>query len=388
MKDCEQTLIAAWISGDNREHIKEFNDFTYFPELFETLKKMDIDSINILTVAKAAKVKTYQIAKLTADYLPTTYDECYKQKKEEKIRSMLLSIDVNDLNKSVSEIVAEMESLHSTKIKAPTNLCEAYKEELEKRKTVEPMKYGIPSLDYVTGGIRRQELSVIAARPSIGKTALALQIAFTLALKHKKVLFFPLEMAGFQLMERMACRQTTVSPDKLKNPKRIDEQEQAQLNHFFDAYKEMLENDLIIIEKVKTLAEIKKHIEHYSPDVVFIDQLSQMRENKKFNSIREQYSYMTNNLKEMTMSMDVPIFLMAQINRNGSATEPTLIDLKETGSIEEDADNVIMLHQEGESYSNTTPITLIVRKQRNGARDFRIECKFFNAKYDFKEIKK
>jgi replicative DNA helicase len=139
---------------------------------------------------------------------------------------------------------------------------------------------------------------------------------------------------------------------------------------------------------VSRLADIKQHIKHYQPKVVFIDQLSQLRENRKFNSIREQFTYMTNNLKAMTMELDIPIVLLAQVNRNAQNTEPTLADLKESGSIEEDSDVVIMLHQTDEATWNNTPTEIIIRKQRNGEKDRKIETMYRNKKFIFQEVEK
>lgn len=386
MQECEMQLLAAWISGDNQEHIKEFDSFDYHPEIFDAVKKLK--EINLVTVSRETGIKVSDLAKITASYMPSLYDQYYSQKKKEKIMRMLEHVDPNNLVEQLKSIMAEMDSLGVTKIKPPTDLCESYRTEIEKRKTVEPLKYGFPSLDYITGGIRRQELTTISARPGVGKTAFAWQVSVNLALKHHKVQFYPLEMAGFQLMERLVCRETDLRGEKLKSPSKMDAKDNEVLKHFFDLYGVTIKKYLDVVEGIRTLAEIRRHIEHYRPDVVIIDQLTQLRENKRFNSVREQFSYMTTTLKAMTMDLDVPIILLAQINRDGDGKEPTLRDLKESGSIEEDSDNVIMLHQTDESLGSVTPITMIIRKQRNGAKDVRIECVYQNEKYIFRETKK
>jgi replicative DNA helicase len=389
MQDCERQLLAAWISGYNQDHIKEFDSFTYYPEIFDALKRLK--KIDILTVSKETRIRTADIAKLTASYMPSLYDTYYRQMKEEKIKAMLLDLAKEPdsiTQEKVQDILNQFDSLDVSKIKDPTDLCEAYKNEIEKRKTAEPLKYGLPTLDYITGGIRRQELTVISARPRIGKTALSLQIGFSNALKKKNVLFLPLEMAGFQLMERLVCKETKIKSEKLKTPKTMTDNDEEMLKHFFELYGVTIKKYLHIIEGVSRLSEIKRHVEHYKPDLVIIDQLSQLRENKRFNSKREEVTYMTNTLKAMTMELDVPIILLAQINRDGDEKEPTLRDLKESGSIEEDADNVIMIHRTAEPYPSTTAMQIIVRKQRNGASDIRIDCVYENEKYTFREIKK
>ena len=134
---------------------------------------------------------------------------------------MLLDVSKNptSVTEKIKAITDEMDKLTATNVKEATDLGKSYQEDIEQRKIAQPLKYGISILDYYTGGIRKKELTVIAARPSIGKTAFALQIAYNLAVKKNKVLFFPLEMSGSQLTERIACRETNISHEHLKNTK-------------------------------------------------------------------------------------------------------------------------------------------------------------------------
>lgn len=388
-QDCERQLLSAWISGDNTEHIKEFGQFTYLPEIFKAVSKAKKKN-DLLELSKLSGTPVADLAELMGEYIPSAYDGYYRVAKESKIRAMLENAvkSKSNLSERLEAIIREIDSLQDVRIQKPSDPCAAYKKEIERRKTEEPLKYGIPTLDSTTGGIRAQELTTIAARPSLGKTALALQVAFNIALKKKKVLFFPLEMAPFQLMERIVCREVNIDQDKLKNPLKMDDKDQAMLDYCFGIYESVVGPHLHFIEKTNTLAGVKRNIEQYRPDVVIIDQLTQLRENKRFNSIREQFSYMTRTLKEMTISLDVPIILLAQINRDGSGREPLLVDLKESGSIEEDSDNVIMIHQTDDLIWNQTPMDLIIRKQRNGARDVKIPCMYLNKKYIFREAQK
>lgn len=385
MQDCERQLLASWISGDNQDHIKEFRYFTYYPELFDAIKKIK-GEINYLTVSRATKIPVAQLAK-EFDYWPSLYDGYYKQKKTEAIKEMLLDLaQSNSITKeSVEEISKEFEKLHATHIREPSDPCESYRKEIERRKATEPLKYGIPKLDTITGGARGQELTVIAARPGIGKTALALQFAFNFALNKNKVLFLPLEMAAYQMMERLACRETNIDQAKLKNPRLMDEKDQETLDNFLKLYKPVVGPYLNFIEKVRHLSEIRRHIEYYKPKAVFIDQLTQLDEHRSFKDERERFSYMTRTLKAMTMDLDIPIILLCQINRDGDGKEPTLADLKGSGSIEEDADNIIFIHQTDDPAGNITPTSLIIPKQRNGMKKVKIKCTYIGNKYKFVE---
>lgn len=391
MKDCELQLLAAWISGFNQEHIRDFEYFTYYPEIYDAVRRMKDRDINPMSIAKATGIKASDIAKLMGHYMPSLYDGAYRQMKEDKIKSLLMDFakDQSSITPEKIEVVfREFETLSSVKIKPPTDLCEAYKREIDRRTKIEPLKYGLPTLDYTTGGLRPQELTVIAARPSVGKTNLALQVGFNLALKKNNILFFSLEMAAHQLMERLVCRETQILHEKLKTPSAMGPKDKEQLQTFFELYGAVMKTRLNIIEGVRELSAIKRHIEHYKPVAVIIDQLTQLTENKRFNSKRDQFSYMTNNLKSMTMDMDIPIILLTQLNRDAQNREPTLADLKESGSIEEDADNVLMLHETDQSINDFMPVDLIIRKQRNGQKDIKIECLRQNSRFVFRETSK
>lgn len=385
MVESERQLLAAWISGYNQEHIIEFDRFDFFPELLHALKSMK--DINIMSVAKETKIPVSEIASMAVEYMPSMYDGAYKIMKQEKIKQMVekAAIDPKDIQEKLSEISKEMESLNAVKVKKPVDMCEAYENEIERRKTEVPINYGIPSLDYIMGGLRRKELTLISARPSTGKTALSLQIAVNIALNKKKVLFFSLEMAATQLMERIACRETCILHEKLKTPKKMTEKDNEELKDFFSGFKETLKT-LMVIDDVNKLSQIERYAKHFEPDVIFIDQISQLNEEKRFKDTRERFTYMSNSLKRMTMELDMPIVVLAQISRSGEDKEPTLSDLKESGSLEEDSDNVIMIHQTGEESFDAVPSEIIIRKQRNGPRDRKIETSYLCKKFEFKEI--
>lgn len=384
IEELERQLIGAWVSGDNQEDIQQFSRFVFYENLFEVLRKMPLHEIGIINLAAKSDTRKGEIARMVTEYFPSMYQESYKTLKMEKVKTMIQNIASNptDVESQIEVITNEIDIMNQSGIKPPSDMVKDYRREIERRKEAKLLKYGLTRLDKLTGGIRPQELTVIAARPSVGKTALALQVAFQLALEKHHILFFPLEMSSAQLMERIACRETDIDHERLKAPKNLTERDAEILDNFLNLHEEITSPYMHIIEGVSTLAEIKRHILHYKPECVFIDQLSKLRENRRFNSLREQFTYMTTSLKHFTMDYNIPIILMAQINRELQGnTVPTLNMLKESGSIEEDADNVIMLHQTGEAFNEGVPSEIIIRKQRNGERDATIladyRCKRF-----------
>lgn len=383
MVDYERQLLSSWLNGYNTHHVKEFDSFIVYPKLFTAIKKAK--KINPIEISRESHVQIAEVMQIITEYMPSMYDGAYRIAKEEKIKAIL--IDAINNPKKMSEnlgfAIKEIENLQTQNIKEPTDLCKSYQKEIDKRKIDQPLKFGITELDFVTGGLRRQELTTVAARPSVGKTTFALQTAFKIALGGNRVLFFPLEMSASQLMERLVCRETQIAHQRLKTPSKMTKDDGYMLKDFYAQYDYALKKNLMVIEKVSYLSDIKKHIEHYAPKLVVIDQLSQLKEYKKFNTIREQFSYMTNTLKAMTMELDIPIILLAQINREGEGKEPTLRDLKESGSIEEDSDNIIMLYQPEQVVTSALPIDIIIRKQRNGARDKAVRVRHVPHKFSF-----
>jgi len=220
----ERILIAEWLCGSNTDDIKEFSYFDWFPEIFSALKEMD--EIDIIAVAKVAKMKVAELAKLTLERMPSQYEIAFSKCKEKKIKQMLAELSSNpkDVSGQIERIYAEVDRMQSCKIKQPTNLCDAYKDEIKKRISEKPLNYGMPKLDYYTGGIRRQELTIIAARPGVGKSAFALQLAKGMALKGQVSLFFPLEMNGAQLMERIVCGENEIPHEYLKTPSKMTDE--------------------------------------------------------------------------------------------------------------------------------------------------------------------
>jgi len=148
----ERILIAEWLCGSNTDDIKEFSYFDWFPEIFSALKEMD--EIDIIAVAKVAKMKVAELAKLTLERMPSQYEIAFSKCKEKKIKQMLAELSSNpkDVSGQIERIYAEVDRMQSCKIKQPTNLCDAYKDEIKKRISEKPLNYGMPKLDYYTGG--------------------------------------------------------------------------------------------------------------------------------------------------------------------------------------------------------------------------------------------
>lgn len=240
------------------------------------------------------------------------------------------------------------------------------------------VKTGIPGLDNKTGGLERQTLSVVAGRPSMGKTAVALQVAQTAARVHKlKVDFFSLEMNRKSLWARMACPRAGVTWMDVR-AKRISQEQEAKLLRESELLAVDLGENLQILDKRHTTNSIWQICAKERPDIVIVDHLRRVQdagdnENKRQGLITER-------LSDMAKELDCHVLLCAQLNRgveNRGDHIPTLADLRDSGEIEENADQIFMMYRPDYYDSKLTkgdlsPTELWIRKFRDGVRDAQV----------------
>jgi len=252
-----------------------------------------------------------------------------------------------------------------------------------KEKALKPELPGLASgfydLDSLTQGFQKSDLIILAGRPSMGKTAFVLNIAENIVKKYKiPVLFFSLEMSKEQLIYRLLSNQTGISQTRLKigNLYKEDWQElkesiqmYSRLPFFIDDQANLTTQD--IRSKLKQIL-----FEQNRVGVIIIDYL-QLLVNSKLKSENrvQELSQITRALKNLAKEFQIPIITLSQLSRNVETRinkRPVLSDLRESGSIEQDADLVLMLYRENyynpmiEKNENITPAELIIAKHRNG----------------------
>lgn len=236
---------------------------------------------------------------------------------------------------------------------------------------------GFYQLDEITCGLQKGDVIVMAARPSIGKTSLALNIIENMLIDEDvPVALFSLEMGGVQLAERMTC-----SLSRLKNQK-------VRRNHLDDKdYIELIEgisrlgSKRLWIEDASELTPLslrsraRRLKAAYDIQCIVIDYLQLMSTHGRYENRQQEITRISRSIKSLARELDVPVILLSQLNRaSASRTNfmPRLTDLRESGSIEQDADVVLLLHREdyyhkGQAdYCNTNVADIIVAKQRNG----------------------
>ena len=245
---------------------------------------------------------------------------------------------------------------------------------------------GVPSgftdLDRMTSGWQKSDLVIVAARPSMGKTALVLSMARKMAVDHKTaVAFFSLEMASLQLVNRLIVSESGISSDKIRNGK-LDPHEWTQL---VVKIKDLTEAKIFIddtpaLSIFEFRAKCRRLKAQHDIGVIVIDYLQLMTGPSETKGNREQeVSTISRSLKAIAKELNVPIIALSQLNRSvetrGGNKRPQLSDLRESGAIEQDADVVIFIHrpeyygfmEDEEGNSNAGLAEIILSKHRNGA---------------------
>lgn len=250
---------------------------------------------------------------------------------------------------------------------------------------------GYHKLDELTGGLKPGEMFVLAARPSIGKTAMALNIIrnVTLSREHYRVLFFSLEMSAGQITRRLMCTEANVpessftqnfnSSDLTKLTKAVTVLKDAKL--FIDP------TPALSIGALQARARRMKMLEKI--DLVVIDYLQLMKAGARAESRQTEVAEISSGIKQLAKDLNIPVLVLAQLNRdvekgaNPNAL-PKLSHLRESGAIEQDADVVTFLHRDRDSTKDLTPekaamgvdAKLIVEKNRNGQTGI-VNLKFY-----------
>lgn len=253
-------------------------------------------------------------------------------------------------------------------------------EQLEKlhdsKESLGGVSTGFTSLDNLLGGLHKSDLIILAARPSVGKTTLALDIARNAAVKtNVPVGIFSLEMSAQQLTQRMLSAQAHVDAWKLRTGKLTAETDFSKIR---DALNELSKAPIYIddqagnsIIKMKSVARRWKT--EFGLGLIVIDYLQLMNTSKNYDSMVNQVTEISRSLKGLARELNVPVLALSQLSRavESRGGKPRLSDLRDSGSIEQDADVVMFIHREDRSGTRTdsesTGIAeILIEKHRNG----------------------
>ena len=246
---------------------------------------------------------------------------------------------------------------------------------------------------------------VLAARPSIGKTAFALNVVRNIMMKEtstgrRKVAFFSLEMSAEQVAQRLLCAEARVPLSTIMGRKMM----QSDMPRLVNAASELAKAELTIdptggLSVFELRAKARKIKETKGLDLIVIDYLTLMRADVKASDGRQvEVAAISGGLKKIAKDLAVPVLVLAQLNRDvekgqGKNARPKLSNLRESGAIEQDADVVVFLHRERDEAKDITEeaqreglkAEIIVEKNRNGATGI-AELRFFPQLMEFRSV--
>jgi replicative DNA helicase len=229
---------------------------------------------------------------------------------------------------------------------------------------------GFYELDRLTNGFGGGELIIIGARPAMGKTTFALNIAYNVAKAGKKVLFFSLEMTKKQLSLRMNSMISGVPLHKIKSGMLSEDDIEKITNSYIENADIFRRIDLVDNKPhLHDIVKISYSLD--SVDLIIVDYVQLIKAGNKYQMRYQELADIVNNLKFLAKDLNIPVIALAQVNRDvekKSDKKPALSDLRESGDIEAAADVVIFLHREGYYKGNNDDNTaeIIVAKNRNG----------------------
>jgi len=214
--------------------------------------------------------------------------------------------------------------------------------------------FGMPLLDMATGGMEPGHVVIIAARTSVGKTAAAIQFAYHNAAAGKRVAFFSLEMKAHELVKRLLASQGKLPGWKLRDPKQFSTETFEKLS---TAGALLTQANMDIVDHVYTVEDLilacRKMQMRGNLRMVVVDYLGLLRSHVRTSGVYERTTEISRQLKIMAGELDVPVVVLAQINRESAreGRRPELHHLRDSGAIEQDADAVLILHDSGEAYA-------------------------------------
>lgn len=247
---------------------------------------------------------------------------------------------------SIEDIIRRLESLDTGKRKEVT--AKTLVEEYSGKKFVEDhdigYDLGFDKLDDIVGGVFKGDMMVVGARPSVGKSAFAVESMLNLAKKNVKVIMFSLEMTNEQLYDRILAHESGIGLSRIKRATSFIGQEDILFDNANKAIEE-LGDRMVFFDDIYSVSEMRKAAKGF--DVVIIDYAQLIHTSGSYKGNRyAEVGQISHDIKQMAKDLNVAVILLAQLNRVSESTstkEPTMAELREGGDLEQDASQVILL---------------------------------------------
>lgn len=352
-------------------------------KIIKTINKLNSqkEEISMLTIKNKIDEKSNEILKYLANignYVSkTTAETAYRILKEYTKKREIFNLskdiqvkieNIEGCDNYIEKIIADLHKIEFQTEKDEEFVEQVVKtaDEIEKNLNKEKnydLYTGFFDLDALTDGLHQGELTVIGARPGVGKTTFSLQIAEKIASRNKNVIYVSLEMSETQIIQKILAKKTKINSRKIRNGD-LTEQEIDKIGM---ACMDISQLPIKIITKANSIQQIEIEARRMKNknklDLLIIDYLQLVKNIGNFNSREQEVADISRTLKLLSLDLEIPIIALCQLNRNASKNEPTLADIRESGAIEQDADNVIFLYQQE---NNENIVTVDLQKQRAG----------------------
>ena len=271
---------------------------------------------------------------------------------------------------------------------------EDIKELRDRDKDVLGVPSGFDLLDTMLGGFQKSDLIILAARPGMGKTSLALNIALNAAKEYKaQIAIFSLEMSREQLVQRLLSQEAHLDSQKLRLGKIYGQDDWERLQTAAEVLKacRIYIDDTAALSPFELRTKARRLYAEHGLDMVIVDYMQLMHGGRRSENRVQEISFISRTMKQLARELKVPVLALSQLSRqveNRSDKKPQLSDLRESGSIEQDADLVLFIYREGkyDKESERSNIAqIIVAKHRHGPTGS-VDL-FFDEKYtQFTEV--
>ncbi len=410
--------IADTLSSQDFYHPHNAGIYESIMELFE--KRQPIDILSLTTKLKEKDLlkeiggSTY-LSKLVDSVPTSSHISHYAQiVKEKKILRDLInaSADISekafdgggDLEETLGEIEQRIFSISQRSVPQKfsgirEDLPKAY-ERIEKmhrgEKTLGGLGTGFPALDNLLSGLRPSDMIVVGARPSLGKTSFVLDIARHIVTKEKQpVGIFSLEMSKDQVIDRLIAAEANVPLWHLRTGRLNEETDFQLIQHALNSLSQapLFIDDTASPNILQMRSMARRLQSEHGLSLLIVDYLQLIQPRTHSDNVVAQVTEISRNLKALARELNVPVIAVSQLSRGVEQRDrkvPRLSDLRESGSIEQDADIVMLLYRSDKEKMNPTPeeqntVEVIVAKHRNGPLGS-VQLKFDQEKASFKNI--
>lgn len=354
-QDCYAEMIAMYDRGENVNIIS-------LSQALEN-RKLDPDDIRACLKDCISSAPTSVMMKSYAD----SVIKMWRSRTAKELFNHI-SFAPKDIDGTISEVLARFEELQGNKEARSKSLKQIVKENRDnyfnENVGKNLVKTGFYKLDDCLGGLEGGDITIIGARPGVGKSAIVTQIIGQMAKKGYRVGYFNLEMNESQVYERFVSRLAELSLTRVRRAKSFLGGEEEAFNK---ANEEIAGYDVIISTGSKSVSEVKTESRHQRFDVIVIDYLQLIKADRIYANRASEVGDISKSIKGLASELHVPIILLSQLNRvseHNETKEPTMAELRESGDIEQDASNIILIWNVSDK--NRSFKGLKVEKQRQG----------------------